>query len=333
MSKLQNLPNAMLSLTLDQLRTLVLIHQTGSPRKAALILGRDQSSVIKQLDSLNEYFEQLCGEPLATKRNRGEDYALTKTCDLVSELSQQMLSSWDEHFENRRQEVGQSLVVAATTFTLGILGQIWDDVWPQIGKRVELKVIHIRTKDFWAHLLDRRVDLVIGGLIAQRGQPPDTRDSDFLEWSREDICLLTNISQKELPSNTIDLRKFRQYPLILPEAGIVTDAIRKWYGEDYKKYLKLEPPGLDVSWIMQLLQLNIVEGFMVSTETVANLVGSKLRRISFGPSFEPLQIVSGLHGRKGERELYEKLDKRHPIAIFWKVFAENAAKQQAKRLR
>lgn len=334
MDKLRDLPKAMLSLTLDQLRTLVFIHRTGSPRKAALALRRDQSSIIKQLDSMNDYFHQLCGEQLATKRGRGEDFAFTKTCDLVVELSQQMLNSWDETFEQRRREVGQRLVVAATTYTLGILAQIWNDVWPNIANRAELRVAHIRTKDFWAHLLDRSVDLVIGGLIAQPSQRPETHGHDFLEWDREDFCLLTNISRREWPSDSIDLTQLEQYPLIISEAGIITDAIREWYGEGYRDRLTLEPPSLDVHWIIQLLRLDLVEGFMIATRSLAKStsdVDAKLRLIELGSGFKPLQIVSGMHGRRGERELYEKLDPMHPLAILWREFARHAPKQRGKR--
>jgi len=49
--------NPFVSITIDQLRTYVAVHKTGSIRSAAIkILGRDQSSVDKQLKTLYEHF-------------------------------------------------------------------------------------------------------------------------------------------------------------------------------------------------------------------------------------------------------------------------------------
>jgi DNA-binding transcriptional LysR family regulator len=338
----------MLSLTLDQLRTLVMIRRTGSPRKAATALGRDQSSVLKQLDSLNRDFKKICGEPLAAKQERGQDYSFTATCELVASLSEQLLSHWDEQFQRRRSEVGQRLIIATTTFTLGILREIWDEVSTKIAKRAEVRVEHIRTKDFWEELRNRRVDLVIGGLVAERGQPPETRDNDFLEWQRDDFCLITNIPRRTFPDDSISREDLRLYRLILPGAGIIRDAVHEWYGDDEHR-LNLEPPSLDVHYTLGLLRSRIVEGFMFSTKAIAQTEGltdldgdrrqvkkalksssDVLRVVTLGPGFKPLQIVSGLHGRKGERELYEKLDKKHPIAVFWRVFEQHATDRHKK---
>jgi hypothetical protein len=41
----------MLDVTLDQLRTLAVVHVTGSAQRAARVLGREQSSVQKQLEA------------------------------------------------------------------------------------------------------------------------------------------------------------------------------------------------------------------------------------------------------------------------------------------
>ena len=46
-------PPEMLDVSLDQLRTLAVVHTTGTAQRAARALGREQSSVQKQLDNLN----------------------------------------------------------------------------------------------------------------------------------------------------------------------------------------------------------------------------------------------------------------------------------------
>jgi DNA-binding transcriptional LysR family regulator len=341
MERFDDLPEEVLALTFDQLRTLLFLVHEGSPRKAALALGRDQSSVVKQVELLNESFQKLCGEPLAIKRGRGEDYAFTQTCKEIADLVEQLLDNWSAYLERRRREVGQRLVIATTTFTLRILAQLWDEVAVRVPRRAELEVTQIRTKGFWDSLRDRSVDLVIGAVVSEQHKQPYATDYDFLEWSRDNFCFLTNLSRRVFPGDMITWDELRNYPLILPEAGVIIDAIRIWYGNDYQRKLKLVSPVLDVHYARELLYTRTVEGFMVSTHAVAKHLESELpntsisnideqqkktrtlRPINLGTGFQKLDLVSGLFGRKGERALYELLDKRHPLVLFWEVFEQH----------
>jgi hypothetical protein len=72
----------LLKLRFAELNTLLVIYREGSPRKAAQVLRRDQGAVSQQLVDLNSIFEALCGEPLAKKGARGEDYIFTPTGEL-----------------------------------------------------------------------------------------------------------------------------------------------------------------------------------------------------------------------------------------------------------
>jgi molybdenum-dependent DNA-binding transcriptional regulator ModE len=49
----------LLELTFDQLRTLVVVQEAGSANGAARILDREQSSVQKQIDTLNRSFQRM----------------------------------------------------------------------------------------------------------------------------------------------------------------------------------------------------------------------------------------------------------------------------------
>jgi hypothetical protein len=51
LASLLGAPAEMLDVTLDQLRTLAVVHVTGSAQRAARVLGREQSSVQKQLEA------------------------------------------------------------------------------------------------------------------------------------------------------------------------------------------------------------------------------------------------------------------------------------------
>ena len=344
MDQFEGLPNKLfLLITFDQLRTLLFVEREGSPLKASVALGREQSSVVKQVGRLNEIFQELCGEPLVKKRGRGEDYAFTKTGKDVVALTEKLLDDWEAYLVHRRREVAEHLVVATTTFTLSILAQLWSDVSVHLKHHTQLHVRQIRTKDFLATLEDRSVDLIIGGTLAVDGKLTLANDYEFAEWGREGFCFLTNLPQRHFPGDTITLEQLRSYPLILPEAGIITEAISTWYGTDYQRKLQLQPPVLDVYYARGLLLRGIVEGFMVATSTVAALTTPnkptpdsqrassqrtelpKLRVIKLGDGFQHLEIINGLFGRKDERDECKSLNSRHPLVLFWEAVEQHAA--------
>src|SRR2546429_8089613 len=62
LARFLSLDRLLADITLDQLRTLVLVREAGSALKASHALGREQSSIQKQLDALNRQFERACGE-------------------------------------------------------------------------------------------------------------------------------------------------------------------------------------------------------------------------------------------------------------------------------
>ena len=78
-------PPMLLEFTFDQLRTLVVVQETGSANGAARILGREQSSVQKQIDTLNRGFQRMCGELLVIKQGRGQPFLFTPTGAAVAD--------------------------------------------------------------------------------------------------------------------------------------------------------------------------------------------------------------------------------------------------------
>src|SRR4051794_8674956 len=63
-------PAPLRSVTFDQVRTLASLWATLSPARTAADLQREQSSIQKQLATLNAHFRELCGEPLAHSEAR-----------------------------------------------------------------------------------------------------------------------------------------------------------------------------------------------------------------------------------------------------------------------
>lgn len=346
LAALRDLDGDLLHLTLDQLRTLVLVHVSGSTRAAALCLGREQSSVSKQIENLNKSFTKLCGEYLTRQEKRGEKYSFTRTGEAVVDLSKQLLAEWSADIEQLRRATGRRLIVATTTFTLPIVAPIVQELRQQVSGPTDLQVKQIHTKDFWNALYDRSVDLVIGGVVLAKGQSPDElsavqgfehfQDIEYIEWDRDDFCLITNLSTDDYPGSTITKTDLADQLVILPDAGITVEVVKNWYGHNYRDELKkLAPTILDIHYGADQLTLGIVRGFMVSTALLADQVsinGKRLLRVvQPGGGLAPYQVYTGLFGRKGERAAYMDADPPHPLALFWSIFERLAREKKEKQ--
>ena len=79
LADLTDAPGSLLDLTLDQLRTIVVVRHTGTALRAARRLGREQSSVQKQINALNDIAQRLVGELLVIKQGRGQNLLFTPT--------------------------------------------------------------------------------------------------------------------------------------------------------------------------------------------------------------------------------------------------------------
>jgi hypothetical protein len=163
-----------------------------------LIIAREQSSVRKQLNALNDLAQRLIGGSLVVKQGRGQALLFTPTGQAVAHLAATILETWSNEIQATRRRVGTTITVGSTEFTIRFLGEVWPavrDAFERTG--VELKIVHVRTRDFWARLDAKTVDLICGSFATERGQQP-TLDYDFIEWHREPVALLTNLSTREL---------------------------------------------------------------------------------------------------------------------------------------
>src|SRR6266545_4655403 len=184
--------------------------------------------------------------------------------------------------------LGRTLTVGTTEFTLGYLGRIWPRVRDQLREReVDLKVVHVRTRQFWEQLDSNEVDLLCGGLAAPAGQADIAPGYDVIQWHRDTLTLLTNLDHRSLPNRRISSERLRILPLVIPAACmIVTRSIGQ-------RALSGGLPG-----------------------------GSGFRIVELDDDFHPrLELVSGVFARKGERDQYAP---SHPLNILWDAFATEA---------
>lgn len=319
-------PPEMLDVSLDQLRTLAVVHNTGTAQRAARALGREQSSVQKQLHNLNKAATRLVGEGLVVKQGRGKDFLFTPVGEEVVALARQTLLSWTDSLHRSRRRVGSTVSFGTTEFTVQFLGAVWPALRQDFERRgVHLNIEHVRTRDLWRKLEGKKVDLVCGSFAAEPGRPP-TLDYDFLEWHRERVTLLTNLTARELPDPPVTAARLPGLPLLAPTAGLLAQFLRRWYGPDYRGVLHVIADIDSLNYGLNLLTSDLLHGCLLTTERVADaaldgrLPGRGLRKIDLADDYQPrLEIVTGIFARKGDRARYTP---DHPLNLLWNAFAE-----------
>ncbi len=332
---LTGFPPALLEVTFDQLRTFLVVHETGSALAAARVLGREQSSVQKQLDTLNRNFQQVCGELLVIRQGRAEPFLFTPTGTAVADRARTLLAGWQAEVSDARRRIGQTLAVGTTEFTLRFLGRAWERVAGEFQSReIELKVLHVRTKDSFTRLDANEIDILCGGFAAGTGN--DIRERyDFLEWHREGVCLLTNLPERELPMPAVSAARLLAVPLVIPTRGVIADFLRLWYGPDFQSRLTIAATIDDIYYGLALLRSRMSYGCMIVSEAIGAAVtdgtlpgGPGLRLVSLADDFDPaLELVTGAFARRGERRRFEP---SHPLNLLWDAFRAEADSAPAR---
>ncbi|ANN17242.1 LysR family transcriptional regulator [Amycolatopsis orientalis] len=325
LAALLSCPAELLDTTLDQLRTLVITHATGSAQHAARVLGRSQGSVQKQLDNLNDAATRLMAETLVTKQGRGKPFHFTGAGEEVVRLATATLQSWTDGIHRARRRAGSTITIGTTEFTVEFLGQVWPGLREDFERRgVQLKIEHVRTRDLKTKLAAEQVDLVCGSFAATRGAPP-ALDYDFLEWHRERVALLTNLTTRELNDRPVTHTKLAKLPLLVPSAGLLADFLSRWYGPDYRGVLNVVADVDTLNYGLNLLNTQLMYGCLLTTDRVADaasegrLPGNNLRKLALTDDFNPqLDIVTGIFARPGERQRYAD---DHPLSALWNAFA------------
>lgn len=336
LADLKACPLPLLDVTLDQLRTLLAVHEAGSPLRAAALLGREHSSVRKQLDALNRSFQAICGEAAVIKQGRGQDYLFTPTGEMAIRIAGQMFGGWLSGITDRRRSLGAVVTVATTEFTVDFLAQIWPTLEEEFTRReIELNIVHVRTRDFRTQLEAKNVDLVCGSIPTSPGPDPALDAYDVIEWQREDLALITNLPVRELPVDSVNQDRLPTVPLLAPAAGLIADFLRQWYGPDSRKRLRIVAEIDSIYYGLALLRSRLVHGALIATSAAAQAAiegrlpgGPGLRLIRLAPDFDPpLQILAGIFARKGERKLYRE---EHPLNILWNAFDKHVQLRRAE---
>lgn len=331
MGELLTCPPPLLDVTMDQLRTLLAVQEAGSPLRASRLLGREHSSVRKQLNALNRTFQRICGEALVVKQGRGEDYLFTPTGEAMATIARSTLARWSTGITQRRRHLGTSITVATTEFTVDFLAQVWPEVAAEFTRRqIELRIVQVRTRDFQAQLDAKDVDLVCGSIAAPPAPSASMEDCDMVEWQRENLALVTNLPANELPATAINQHQLEALPLLAPKTGLIADFLRRWYGPGFRAQLHVVAEIDSIYYGLALLRTRLIHGAMICAENAAQAAiegrlpgGPGVRFIPLATDFRPpLQILAGIFSRKGERQLY---DAAHPFSLLWDAFESRVA--------
>jgi DNA-binding transcriptional LysR family regulator len=324
-------PSPLLDVTFDQLRTLLAVHETGSPLRAARLLSREHSSVRKQLDTLNRAFSRACGEPLVIKQGRGQDYLFTPTGETAAGIARDMFAAWLKGVTDRRRGLGSTITVATTEFTIDFLAQVWPAVEAEFTRReIDLNIVHVRSRDLWAQLDANNVDLVAGSIAALPEGDPILDAYDVIEWHREGLALLTNLPVRELPVEVVSQQRLPTVPLLAPQAGLIAEFLRRWYGPDHRNHLRIVADVDNIYYGLALLRSRLVHGALLATRATVQAAlegrlpgGPGLRLIELGNDFDPpLQVLAGIFGRRDERHRYTP---DHPLNLLWNAFTSHLA--------
>ena len=325
-------PPMLLELTFDQLRTLVVVQEAESANGAARILGREQSSVQKQIDTLNRSFQRMCGELLAIKQGRGQPFRFTATGTAVAEQARAMLADWQARVNDARRWNGKTLTIGTTEFTLPFVGKVWQRVCDGFAAgEIELNVQHVRTKDSFARLDAREIDLLCGGFASIAGVGDVPGDYEFLQWQRDGLVLLTNLPKRELPVPVVSVDRLPGVPLIVPSTGgVISDFLRRWYGTDFRNRLTIVATIDDIYYGLALMRSKMAYGCMLTSTNIARAAvdgrlpgGPDLRFVNLGPDFDPMmELVTGTFARRGERSAF---DASHPLNVLWQAFGDEIA--------
>ncbi|MEU8826371.1 LysR family transcriptional regulator [Streptomyces sp. NPDC048636] len=323
---------------MDQLRTLLAVHEAGTALGAARLLGREQSSVQKQLDTLNRNFGVVCGEPLVLKRGRSQKVLFTATGESLAELARGTLSDWQESVHDCRRRLGGRLVVGSTRYTLGFLLNAVALVTEDFGRRgVELKVEHVRTRDLLERLDSKELDLVCGSVFTRAGHDGRLDGFEVMEWRRSGLSLITNLGPEELPGPSMPVRRLPELPLAVSADGLIPGFLRGWFGGRYRQELHIAAEIDTVQYGLELLASGVLRGCVLVTQGIGEAVadgrlqaGAGLRTLELEDDIGPeLEVLVGVFVRAGERAAQ---DDAHPLNVLWGALAgENARWRRVMR--
>ncbi|UNZ21483.1 LysR family transcriptional regulator [Streptomyces sp. 891-h] len=336
---------------MDQLRTLLAVYEEGTALGAARRLGREQSSIQKQLDTMNRKLGDHCGEPLLRKRGRGERVHFTRTGEELARLARGTLDGWREGLDTARRRRGRSLRVGSTRYTLGYLLNAVEQVNDRFTREgVELTMAHVRSGAVLEKLRSHELDLVCGSILvsASAGAAETTAAGhdvalggyEVMEWRRGGFCLATNqpdgdLAQDGRPNGAgVGVRALPRLPLVVSTDGLIPGVLRGWFGPEYRRRMRIAAEIDSAHYGFELLSSRVLYGSMLVTQGIGEAITEGRLPEAQGLRTLPLVEDMGTEQRvlvgAFRRREPENRDPDHPVSLLWEELARRHARIRAE---
>ncbi|NSC25173.1 LysR family transcriptional regulator [Streptomyces albus subsp. chlorinus] len=331
---------------MDQLRTLLAVHEEGTALGAARRLGREQSSIQKQLDTMNRKLGEHCGEPLLRKRGRGERVQFTRTGEHLARLAGGTLDGWREGLDSARRRCGRSLRVGSTRYTLGYLLSAVEEVNDRFRRNgVELTMAHVRSGTLLEKLRSHELDLVCGSVLTSTSagavesggtatHDPRLAGYEVMQWRRGGFCLVTNQQDGDLPldSRGVGVRSLGRLPLVVSGDGLIPNVLRGWFGPEYRRRMRIAAEIDSAHYGFELLSSGVLRGSMLVTQGIGEAIAEG--RMAEAEGLRVLPLVEDMGPRQRvlvgafRRREPENHDPGHPVSLLWAELGRQHARLQ-----
>ena len=282
--ELQSLPvEVLLATTFDQLRTFSTVCRMANIRTAARALGRDHSSVRKQLDTLEERFHEVAnGRLLVHATTRGGALHVTDAGRRVQAFADRTLAAledaWQELHKNRRDRPLRFGVSGFRSYVGGFLNETHAAMASEFERRglaFAREVVPI-TAPGDPVLLDRDdLDFVFSSSMCRKDERPSFDPAlEFTEWSRDELVILANIDVGKGPLNIRQILE-RRIPMVAPHRGVIFDLILAELAEGERDRLQIAEWCDDVLVAIDLLHHKLRHAALFCTKTVACFAKSR----------------------------------------------------------
>jgi DNA-binding transcriptional LysR family regulator len=336
-AELQPLPvEVLLATTFDQLRTFSTVCRTVNIRNAARALGRDHSSVKKQLDTLEERFHDVAnGRLLVHAASRGGSLHVTDAGRRVQAFADRTLAAleeaWQELNKSRRDRPLRFGVGGFRTYVGDFLAETHEAVAREFERRglaFVREVVPTAASGGRPALLDRDdLDFAFATGMCRKDEHPSFDSAlEFTEWSRDELVVLANIDVGERPLNIRQIVE-RRIPMVAPHGGPIFDLIVAELADGERDRLQIAEWCDDALVAIDLLHHKLRHAALFCTRTVACFAKSR-------DGSDHLRVVPyecdwmhsfGLLARRTDLAAWAP---DHPARVLWELTAKLSRSRQ-----
>jgi DNA-binding transcriptional LysR family regulator len=210
-------------ITLGQLRLLYFLRREKALAGVARLLGKDQSSIKKSLDALDEHLSGMVESRLYVSQSARRNNPLTAAGEAAESLASDVLTAL-QRFAARHTYDGQFVIqMGLTTFLLSFVKPLLLRLRGERDMMVQLS--HLRTGNLQDAVLSHEVQCAFGGTVVKRGEAAQFRDGiEAREIERDIFGFMTNYDPGRRLLTLTDIIEQR-IPLVLPRSGVVFDFV------------------------------------------------------------------------------------------------------------